>query len=160
MIFVSLLAAVQTPGVPRPHQPDPVVSVSADVSGLGNMSQPLRVERYSHDYHQSHGLASEVNRSHFVSHLENSAPLKQQQNGLYNQQHNETSATEYRAPVEQLENCKIKNNRPETLMTGEKLMNFSKHQDQTNVPTPPKGRGCLHGIEQLRCPATSAFIQG
>ncbi|BFZ11118.1 hypothetical protein BsWGS_14157 [Bradybaena similaris] len=151
--------AVQTPGVLRPHQPDPVVSASA-VSGLVNMPQLSAVERYSHDYHQPRGLASEVNRSHFVSHLDISASLKKQQNGLYNQQQNETLAQGSRASVEEFENSKVKNNRPGTLMAAEQLMDFPKHQDQINVPTLPKGRGCLHGIEQLRRPATSAFTQG
>lgn len=151
---------MQAPGLPRPHQLDPVVSVSPDVSGLVNMPQPLGVERYSHNYVQPPGLTSEVNHSQFVSHLGNLASLKQQQNGVYNQQQSETLARGYRAPVEEFENSKVKKSSPGTLMAAEQLMGFPKHQDQTNVPALPKGRGCLHGIEQLRRPATSAFTQG
>ncbi|BFZ10785.1 hypothetical protein BsWGS_13823 [Bradybaena similaris] len=43
--------AVQTPGVPRPHQPDPVVSVSAGVSGssYSNLPDTHKMEGSSRD---------------------------------------------------------------------------------------------------------------
>ncbi|CAG5117870.1 unnamed protein product [Candidula unifasciata] len=152
---------LQPVGALRFQLSDTMPPDSADGSGQVNMSQPFRTEEDPYVHQEFYDQTSEGNNSYSVPRPANSSYLRQQQNDLYNQRHNETLAQGYQSSLEQLKNNKVEESySPETFTNGKQPVITSRYQDQTNVPRLPKGRGCLYGIEQLRRPGSSSFVQG